>query len=149
MLKEKSSILFIFYLFLGVCCFSGTAFAERMSVSVPIANIRSGPGSNYEVLWNVEKYHPVNIIEKKGDWYKFSDFEGDKAWVHKSLLDNTQSVITKKNKCNVRSGAGTKYTIVFTVEKAVPFKVLEKKGNWLHIQHSDGDKGWIHNSLVW
>jgi SH3-like domain-containing protein len=31
----------------------------------------------------------------------------------------------------------------------VPFKVLEQKGNWFHIMHADGDKGWIHDSLVW
>ena len=133
-----------------VCFFSGgSALAERKSVEVPIANIRSGPGTNYEILWNIEKYHPLEIIEKQGEWYKFRDFEDDKAWVHNSLIGDTPSVITKKSKCNVRSGPGTNYTIVFTVEKAVPFKVLEKKGNWIEIQHADGDKGWIHNSLVW
>ncbi|MGB5421183.1 MAG: SH3 domain-containing protein, partial [Desulfobacterales bacterium] len=28
-------------------------------------------------------------------------------------------------------------------------KVLEQKGNWIHILHADGDQGWIHDSLVW
>ncbi|MGD8882880.1 MAG: SH3 domain-containing protein, partial [Desulfobacterales bacterium] len=36
-----------------------------------------------------------------------------------------------------------------TVEKGIPFKVLKRENNWIHIEHADGDKGWIHKSLVW
>jgi len=39
--------------------------------------------------------------------------------------------------------------IPFSVESGVPFKVLKRKGNWIFIQHGDGDKGWIHKSLTW
>ncbi|MEA1968433.1 MAG: SH3 domain-containing protein, partial [Thermodesulfobacteriota bacterium] len=39
--------------------------------------------------------------------------------------------------------------VVFSVEKGVPFKVLQKKGNWMKIEHSDGDVGWIYKTLVW
>jgi SH3-like domain-containing protein len=38
---------------------------------------------------------------------------------------------------------------VFQAEKGVPFKVLQRKGKWLQIRHADGDKGWIHQKLVW
>ena len=140
---------YIILLFILLGMFVGPVWAGRMSVSVPIANIRSGPGTNYEILWNVEKYYPLQIMKKKGAWYKFRDFEGDSGWIHSSLLKNVKSVLTKKRKSNVRSGPGTKYRIVFRVEKGVPFRVLAKKGNWNKIQHSDGDKGWIHESLVW
>ena len=126
-----------------------SAWGERFSIAVPVANIRSGPGTNYKVLWNVEKYYPIDIIEKNGEWCHFRDFEDDKGWVHASLMSKTSSVITTKSKCNVRSGPGGKYQVVFTVERAVPFLVLGKKGNWIQIEHADGDKGWIHNSLVW
>jgi len=50
---------------------------------------------------------------------------------------------------NIRSGPGTKNKILFSVDKGIPFKILKKKGKWIHIQHADGDKGWIHKSLVW
>jgi len=35
------------------------------------------------------------------------------------------------------------------VDSGVPFKVLTRKGNWIQVRHADGDKGWIHKSLVW
>ena len=132
-----------------VIIFSSTVFAERLSVASSLANIRSGPGTKYDVLWQVAKYHPILVLKKTGNWYHFRDFEGDKGWLHKSLVRNIPSVITNKEKSNVRSGPGTKFKILFATEKGVPFKILKRKGNWIHVQHADGDKGWIHKSLVW
>ncbi len=122
---------------------------ERYSVTVATANIRSGPGTGYDILWKAERFYPLLVVAKKGAWYKFKDFEGDQGWIHKSLIGKVKSVIVKSDKCNVRSGPGTKYKVVFTVDSGVPFKVIERKGQWLHIRHSDGDSGWIHSSLVW
>ena len=104
------------------------ATAEPLTVNTNIANVRSGPGTKYDVIWKVEKYHPVNIVEKAGKWYRFKDFEGDEGWLHNSLLAKIPAVITTKDKCNVRSGAGTNFEIVFTVDKGIPFKVLKRKG---------------------
>jgi SH3-like domain-containing protein len=135
---------------IGLCLFCVTpALAERLTVNSAIANIRSGPGTNYDILWNVEKNHPLYILEKSGNWYRFRDFEGDEAWIHKSLLEKMPAVITIKDKCNVRSGPGTNNKVLFTIEKGIPFKVLNKQGSWIQIEHADGDQGWIHKSLVW
>lgn len=122
---------------------------ERRSINKDIANVRSGPGTNYEIKWKVEKYHPIIILKKQGDWYQYEDFEKEKAWVHKSLVGKENSIITIKDDCNVRSGPGTNYEIVFKVLRGVPFKVLDKKGSWLKVKHADGDQGWIHKTLVW
>ncbi|MCJ7466204.1 MAG: SH3 domain-containing protein, partial [Maribacter sp.] len=50
------------------------------------ANIRSGPGINHEIIWQVYKYYPIRTIKKVGSWYWFVDFEGDKGWIYKSLV---------------------------------------------------------------
>lgn len=123
--------------------------AERLSVNANIANIRSGPNTSDAVIWQVEKYHPLEVILKQGRWYLFKDFEGDRGWIHNSLLADVNTVVVKNDTCNVRSGPGTDNAIRFTVDKGVPFKVLKEKGNWLHVVHADGDQGWIHRSLVW
>ena len=136
-------------IFLLILLSAAAAGAERLAVKAPVANIRSGPGTSHNVLWKVEKYFPVRIIEKSGEWYHFEDFEGDKGWVHRSLVSKIPAVVTKNDACNIRSGPGTNNKIIFTVEKGIPFKVLKRKGSWLHIEHADGDKGWIHKSLIW
>ncbi len=126
-----------------------SAAQERLCVKAGIANMRSGPGTKYDVLWQAEKYYPVVVTQKKGNWYKIKDFENDVAWVHNSLLEKEKTVIAKKDKCNIRSKGSMKGSIVFTVDKGVPFKVLQEKGNWIKIKHADGDVGWIYKTLVW
>jgi SH3-like domain-containing protein len=123
--------------------------AERFAVTGKLVNIRSGPGTNYDILWQAEKYYPINITKKSGSWYKFEDFEGDTGWIHKSLVGKIPAVITIKKECNIRSGPGLDFKIVFISEKGVPFKVIKRKGSWIHVQHSNGHEGWIYKTLVW
>ena len=132
-----------------IIVFAGVANAERLAVSAPVANIRSGPGTGHNVLWKVEQYFPIFVIEKSGEWYRFEDFEGDKGWVHQSLVGKIPSVITRNDTSNIRSGPGTTHPVLFSVEKGIPFKALKRENNWIQIEHADGDKGWIHKSLVW
>jgi len=126
------------------------AMAERKAISTDRANIRSGPGKNHEVIFQVERYYPIEVIRTAGQWFFFRDYEGDTGWVKNTIVNNTLTVITAKGeKVNVRKGPGLEFEIVFMVEQGVPFKVVQKKGKWLEIEHADGDKGWIFNKLVW
>ena len=143
-MKHYSIILIVL-----ISLMAGTAIAERMTIIATVANIRSGPETKSDILWKVEKYYPIFVVKKSGSWYQFRDFEEDSGWVHKSLVGKVKAVITKKDRCNVRSKPGTKEKILFTVEKGIPFKVLKSEGSWLNVEHADGDKGWIHRSLVW
>jgi SH3-like domain-containing protein len=123
--------------------------AERMAVAASTANVRSGPGTKNDQLWQVEKYYPVMVVEKKGGWCRIKDFEGDEGWIEASLLDKTNTVIVRVPKCNVRSGPGTEHETAFSVTKGIPFKVLQTKGQWLQVEHADGDSGWVMKNLVW
>jgi len=125
------------------------SWAERLAVKTAIANIRSGPGTQHGVLWQAERYYPISVTETSGSWLHFSDFEGDTGWIHRSLVAKIPSVITHKGKANVRSGPGAKYKILMQIGKGIPFKVLGRKGNWVHVKHGDGDEGWIYSSLLW
>ena len=149
----KFGILLFAFVFFFVLFSINTVWAKKLAIKASVANIRSGPGTNYEVLWQVEQYTPLLILDKdkSGSWYYIKDYEGTIGWLHKDLLVKMDTVITKprEERCNVRSGPGTNYDVVFKAVKGVPFKVLERKGNWIHIRHVDGDTGWIHKILVW
>ncbi|MBF0229728.1 MAG: SH3 domain-containing protein [Desulfamplus sp.] len=122
---------------------------ERLSVKAKLVNVRSAPKIDGEVLWKTEMYYPIIVLEKKDGWIKFKDFENDTGWILGTLVDKTPSVITLKDKCNVRKGPGQDQPLAFTVERGVPFKVLENKGEWVKVQHADGEIGWIFKSLLW
>jgi SH3-like domain-containing protein len=142
--------IFRYLLMAVVVAAPGTTLAgERVSVTRDIANVRALPGTQSDTLWQVEKYHPLQVIEKKGKWYRFKDFEGDTGWIHSSLVGKTPTVIVRVRRANIRTGPGTQYDVAFDADKGAPFKVLETKGRWKKIRHADGDEGWIFSSLVW
>ena len=62
-MKVYSAIL----IFLILLCAS-LAQAERLAITATEANIRSGPGTGYDILWKVEKYHPIFVLEKSKAW---------------------------------------------------------------------------------
>ncbi len=156
--RDKVRFLNVCKRSLGVCLavlvwsagMAAPLWAERMALAVDKANVRSGPGTKkYTVLWEIERYHPIQVVHKQNGWLFFKDFEGDEGWIHKRLVDKTPTVITRKDMVNIRSGPGTDAAIRFRAEKGVPLKVMERKGDWIRIQSAYGDKGWIHRKLVW
>jgi len=149
MLNKKRNII-LFFAIGNIFFFTQSVLAERMAVSSSKANIRSGPGTTYDILWQVEKYYPIEVIRKVGEWYFFKDFEGDTGWIKKTLINKKHTIITSKgDKVNVRSGPGIKFEKTFMVERGVPFKVIKTQEKWLKIEHADGDQGWIFKGLVW
>ena len=134
---------------MAIVMWVGPASAERLSVAGEVANVRSGPGTDHEILWSVGKYYPVDVIKKSGSWYQISDFEGDIGWIHESLLKDTPAVVVKDSLVNVRQGPGTNFKVLFQAEKGVSLKCLEEKKEWLKVKHADGEEGWIYKGLVW
>lgn len=140
----------IFFLLLFCAALEGSAFAERVCVAVASASSRRGPGEKYEIVWDkMDKNYPLEVISKKGDWYYVKDYAGDTSWINRSFVNTWDTVITKKDRVNVRSGPGSENTPVFMVDSGVPFRVIKRNGEWLEVQHADGDAGWINERMVW
>ncbi len=134
---------------LSVFFTSAATAAEYTSVTKDGVNIRSGPSTNDEVFWEVFKDFPLKVLERKGDWAKTQDFEGDTGWIFSPLLSKKQTVIVKVKKANLRVGPGKNYEVNASALYGVVFKPGKKDGDWTQVTHSDGTKGWIHRSLIW
>lgn len=123
--------------------------AEYASISKDGVNLRSGPNTNKEILWEVFKGFPVKILSRQGEWAQVADFEGDKGWIYSPLLSNSKTVIVKVDTANMRSGPGTNYEVVAKVKYGVVFVPSERRGEWVKVAHDDGTSGWLHTSLIW
>lgn len=142
----------IFFLILPAFFLFPQSNAEALCISNNKANLRQGPGTHYEKLWQVFKYMPFKEKKKKGDWYRVEDLDGDIYWVHSKLVTKKyQCAVIKDNKTNLRKGPGTKYDLLSwsPVDKYFSIKVLQIKGQWVRIEDGVGDKGWVSRSLVW
>ena len=148
-LKKYFSLLFL--LLLPVLLFPQSN-AEALCISNNKANLRQGPGTHYEKLWQVFKYMPFREMKKKGSWYRVKDLDGDIYWVHRKLITKKyKCAVIKNNKTNLRKGPGTKYDLLSwsPVDKYFSMRVLQIKGKWVRIEDGVGDKGWVSRSLIW
>jgi SH3-like domain-containing protein len=54
--------------------------------SSPI-NVRTGPGTRYDISWvYVKAGTPVEIVQEFDTWRKIRDVDGSEGWVHQNLL---------------------------------------------------------------
>lgn len=126
--------------------------SSALCVSADEANLRSGPGTNYDKTWEVYKYMPLEKLEKKGLWYKVRDFEGDVHWVYGPLVTSQyKCAVVRDDKANVRTGPGTNYdqVIYSPVLKYYTFKVITVSGDWAKVVDDYEDTGWIFKKLLW
>ncbi len=130
------------------------ALAEMVAVAGEDINMRSGPGTNNEVLWKMGAGFPLEIVKRSGEWIQVKDFEGSVGWVQKKTINSTPHLVVKANKgsdatINLRSEPNTKAKVVAQARYGVVFRKLEKKGDWVKVTHSQGVTGWVDANLLW
>lgn len=129
---------------------AGTAQAQSMvSVKGQTLNMRSGPGTHTEVLWELQKGYPLKVMARKGNWLQVSDFENDRGWVARSLTGRTPHHVVKARTANLRQGPGTQHRIVGKVEYGELLRTREKRADWVHVERDNGKTGWIAKRLLW
>ncbi len=123
---------------------------EYVSIKGDTINVRTGPGTNYQVYMELFKGYPLRVVATQGDWLKISDYERDTGWIHRSLVEKNNTVIVNGKKAvNMRAEPSTNSPIIATVERGVILTRLETSGKWLKVKHSSGMIGWIYKPLIW
>ena len=123
--------------------------AEMLSVSAGQANVRSGPGAGYEVVWRAARYYPLEILDSDGAWVMVSDCENEEGWISSSLLAAVPAVVVVSEKANVREGPGLDYEVLWEVDKQYSLKVLGSEGNWYKVSDGGELAGWVHKTVTW
>ena len=135
------------------CCMAlvqSPALARDMvSIKGSIVNMRSAPSTRSEVMWELQRGYPLQVLKRKGSWLQVQDFENDKGWVAKSLTNREPHYIVKASVANMRSGPGTGYRIVGKSERYDLLRTRAAKSDWVQVERSDGVKGWVAKRLLW
>ena len=133
-------------------------------------NVRSGAGTNYSVIGSLSNGAKVEIVETSGSWYKIKYGSGygyvSKDYVTVSSSNNsgstdsgnsnngnnssttTQSGTIKVNGgLNVRSGAGTSYSVIGSLSNGAKVEIVETSGSWYKIKYGSG-YGYVSKDYV-
>jgi SH3-like domain-containing protein len=148
-MKKAIYLVFLVILLVQISC-----SAEALCVIAQKANIRSGPGTQYEVIWQVYKYMPLEKAGESspGGWFAVKDVDGDVNWISKNLVTNNfRCAVVKKTAVNVREKPGVRYgkTQWSPAEKYYSFRVLQRKGSWVKVKNEWGEIGWVHKDYLW
>lgn len=124
--------------------------AQWLSVDGNRVNMRKGPSTKNQVIYTLGRYYPLEVLEKKGSWYRVRDFENDRGWIHSSVVaTQVRGVIVSSKKVNVRSEPTTDAQIRFRTDYGVAFRVLDSRSGWVKVKHPQGHTGWIYGKLLW
>jgi len=128
--------------------------SHALCVSASTANLRSGPGKGYEIVWEVYRYMPLQKVgvSPSGNWYSVKDVDGDIEWIHKSLVSSgARCAVVKSETANIRTGPGLSFPPKFK-EPAVKyesFRIVDVKNNWLKLEDEHKNVGWVYRNLLW
>lgn len=136
----------------GLIIFFSYQHSHALCVNTSDANLRSGPGTNYEKTWEVFKYMPFSKLSEKDGWYRVKDVDGDIHWIYGKLVtEDFKCAVVKVDKANIRTGPGTGYSQKpqSPVMKYASFKIVTMDKEWVKVLDEYGDTGWIYKRLVW
>ena len=136
--------------------------AQSGTVTASALNIRSGAGTNYSVITKAYKGDSVNILETKSGWYKVELSNGKIGWASGDYISKVNSSnnssstgtstsgqgIVTASTLNVRSGAGTNYSVVTKVYKNDKVDLLETLNGWYKVKLSNGKTGWVSGDYI-
>ncbi len=139
---------------------------SKATVTADSLNVRSGAGTNYSVITKISKGTVVDVLESASNgWKKIKTSSGTTGWVSGSYLTsgststggstggststNTTKATVTADSLNVRSGAGTNYSVITKLSKGTVVDVIESNSNgWKKIKTSNGTTGWVSGSYL-
>jgi len=137
---------------------------KQATITATSVNVRSGPGTSYEIVARVNQGQNFTVKEVNGQWLKISLPGGQAGWIANWLASvseaaptppvqpaapdtstgssNTKLVI-KNTAVNVRGGPGTQHNVVGQVSRGQRLGVLDRTGDWYKVSLEGGVIGWV------
>ena len=122
-----------------------------VKVTANSLNVRSGPGTNHNVVTTVKKNQVYTIVETSNNWGKLKSGAG---WICLDYTSKNTAATVKTepsyktmtvtaSALNIRKGPGTSYQIVGTYKKGTKVKIYSIANGWAKC-----DKGYISEKYI-
>ncbi len=77
---------------------------KKMTVVVPVGNIRKGPSVKEKVLFTVARGGTLQVTGQKGNWYAVRLKDGRSGWAYRSLVHGSSGSLSKTARSSPGSG---------------------------------------------
>lgn len=162
MTKKFTLLLLSFILIFGAFLPQGKMQAASSSIIIASdsVNVRTGPGLSYPLAKKAKRGEKYPIIKEKGDWIQIQLSLGKSGWVVNWLVTkDTEKTVKAANtlektaatantsQLRVRSGPGTSFQVVGSLNKGQEVTILNSNENWYKVSASFGE-GWVSKAYI-
>jgi len=142
------------------CAMAVAALAEMRMVSSPgdgFLNLRTGPGTRYQIILPMPHGSTVELFETSGNWGRVLHEEsGATGWAYlpnllpyDGAVPYLQIADPKDGWLNLRTGPGTQFQVILRMYNGSWVEVLEQQGNWVRVRHQpSGAEGWAYRPYM-
>ena len=127
-----------------------TAFAatEYKVITADAVNFRSGPSTSYLSLGSFNKGDKVEYLGTSGSWVKVK-YNNKTGYVYGSYVGNYATITQYVTAAtlNVRSGAGTSYSVLGSLSKGTKVEVISTTNGWSKINYN-GSIGYVSSQYL-
>lgn len=126
--------------------------AGRVTVTSGSLNVRASASTTSARLTSLAKGSYVTLLSKTGNWWKVEYAPGKTGYCSASYITQVTGAYAAyanvSTRLNVRSSAGTGYSIVSRLGAKTPFVVLGTVGNWCWILYNGTSTGYCSADYV-
>ncbi len=128
---------------------SASALAGEFFSLAEAAVMYDAPSDKGKPLYVIQRYTPVEAVVNLERWVKVRDSEGSIAWIKKSSLTPTRTVIATTT-AQVRQAADANAPVLFQANRHVALELLEvAPPGWARVRHRDGQEGLVRVEQLW
>jgi len=133
-------------------------WAEVLVVNSPgdgFLNLRTGPGSQYNIIMPMQHGTTVETLEIKGSWARVRHESGNVGWAFRQHMVSFDDGVQMRRVyspgdgfLNLRSGPGSDFAVLRRMYHGDWVQILERKGNWVRVHHPSGTEGWAYSKYL-
>ncbi len=114
-------------------------------VTADNVNLRAEPNLRAEIVGQVHKDQPVEVIAMDGEWCAIVPPQGISGWISADYL--REGAVTA-SRVNVRAGPGVAYASLTKLQQGDRPEILETKEGWARIVLPRSAQVWLNSRLV-
>lgn len=159
-------------LFIIVMTITTTVHADQAIIEADRLNVRTGPGTHFETIHQVNTNEIYQVIQIENDWVEI-EIDGGSGWITAEYItieqetsennveneteakdneydktpSNQSHIIISNENTQVRKGPSVDHEIIMFANKDNEFEVISEDENWYEITTDEGT-GYIYKALI-
>ena len=130
-------------------------------IDEPRVNVRSSPGQDNKVKFQLERGQKVKVVNVSGHWCQIETSNGQTGWIAGWVIDFSppgtefmrDEVEVKvgwvaRSEVNLRSGPGLNYPEIGELTLSTQVIIIGQRGDWYRVALDNGKTGWAASWLI-